>query len=128
MFSTSPLRPLGGFEAKPDIGADEGAVTHEHVVDGATAHFAAHHKAAVRMVYDAVVDDHVFGGIPFRPPSSLPFDADAVVAGIKMTIFHECAFLLLSGRAHRCFACTRIFTEDFNRYVFAELDMGGPGR
>ena len=118
-------RGPGGFEAKPDIGTDEGAVTHEHVVD-ATAHFT-HHKAAVRLdIRRSCWRITSLVGIPFRRPLFVPaaLDADAVVAGIKMTILHECVLTALRSRRIGVLSVPGIFTVlGFDRYVFAELDM-----
>ena len=73
----------GAFEAQADIRADETAVRHPDVADAA-AHFAADREAAVPVIDDAVVNQHI---LAWHAPVAAGFvlaglDADGVIPAV----------------------------------------------
>src|SRR6185312_435722 len=79
-----------GFEAEPDIGADERTVINENI-PRAARHLAADDESAMRAVHDIVADDHILGRPPAFPTFFIPsrFDANAVVARVEGALLDE---------------------------------------
>jgi len=85
----------------------------------------------MRMIYHAVLYDHVFCWQSFFSSFCIPaaFDTDAIIAGIKMTIFYQCIFATLQVKCIGIGAKPWIFYSEISyRDVFTRIDMCCPCR